>query len=118
MPASDNAKVLLEVRNLSQSFGTRIIGMNYGMISGFIGGRTDFIMQQIVDVAGSIPTLVIVTILMLILKPGISSILIALMLTGWMEMSLIARAQVLRLKDQEFILAARTLGERQRIHPL
>ena len=88
-----------------------IIGMNYGMISGFIGGRTDFIMQQIVDVAGSIPTLVIVTILMLILKPGISSILIALMLTGWMEMSLIARAQVLRLKDQEFILAARTLGE-------
>lgn len=87
-----------------------IIGMNYGMISGFIGGRTDFIMQQIVDIAGSIPTLVVVTLLMLVLKPGFASIIIALMLTGWMEMSMIARAEVLRLKDREFILAARTLG--------
>ncbi len=87
-----------------------IIGMNYGMISGFIGGRTDFIMQQIVDIFGSIPTLVIVTILMLIMKPGIGAIIFALILTGWMEMSMVARAQVLRLKEQEFVLAARTLG--------
>ena len=67
-------------------------------------------MQQIVDITGSIPTLVVVTLLMLILKPGFTSIIIALMLTGWTEMSMIARAEVLRLKDREFILAARTLG--------
>ncbi len=87
-----------------------VIGMNYGMISGFTGGKTDLIMQQIVDIAGSIPSLVIVTLLMLILKPGVGTIIFALMLTGWMEMSIVARAQVLKLKDQEFVLAARTLG--------
>ncbi|WP_029322583.1 ABC transporter permease [Butyrivibrio sp. AE3004] len=87
-----------------------IIGMNYGMISGYIGGKTDMIMQQIVDVLSSIPSLVVVTLLMLVFKPGISSIIIAIMLTGWMEMSIIARAQVFRLKDREYILAARTLG--------
>ncbi|MCR5790122.1 MAG: ABC transporter permease [Lachnospiraceae bacterium] len=90
-----------------------VIGMNYGMISGFFGGRTDMLMQQFVDVASSIPSLVIVTLLMLILEPGIGAIIIALMLTGWMEMSIVARAQVLKLKEQEFVLAARTLGAGQ-----
>ncbi|MCR4924408.1 MAG: ABC transporter permease [Lachnospiraceae bacterium] len=87
-----------------------IIGMNYGIISGYMGGRWDFIMQKIVDIMGSIPTLIIVTLLMLVLKPGIGSIIIALMLTGWMEMSMVARAKVLELKEREYILAARTLG--------
>ena len=74
-----------------------VIGVNYGMISGYLGGRTDLIMQQIVDIAGSIPSLVIVTLLMLGLKPGVGTIIFALMLTGWMEMSIIARTQLLRL---------------------
>ena len=87
-----------------------VIGINYGMISGFLGGKTDLFMQQIVDIAGSIPSLVVVTLLMLVLKPGVGAIIFALMLTGWMEMSIIARTQVLRLKDQEFVQAARTLG--------
>jgi oligopeptide transport system permease protein len=47
---------------------------------------------------------------MLIMKPGMGAIIFALILTGWMEMSMVARAQVLRLKEQEFVLAARTLG--------
>ncbi|MCR5137934.1 MAG: ABC transporter permease [Oscillospiraceae bacterium] len=87
-----------------------VIGVNYGMISGYLGGKADLFMQQIVDIAGSIPSLVIVTLLMLVLKPGVGAIIFALMLTGWMEMSIIARTQVLRLKDQEFVQAARTLG--------
>ena len=87
-----------------------IIGVNYGMISAYSGGKTDFIMQQVVDIVGSIPALVIVTLLMLVLQPGVGSILVALMLTGWMEMSIIARAQVLRIKDQEYVLASKTLG--------
>ncbi|MBR6228449.1 MAG: ABC transporter permease [Eubacterium sp.] len=86
------------------------IGMNYGMISGYIGGRTDSIMQRITDIFSSIPALVIVTLMMLILKPGFGAIILALMVTGWMEMSIVARVQVLRLKDREFVLAARTLG--------
>ena len=87
-----------------------IIGMNYGMISGYIGGKTDMVMQQIVDVLSCIPTLVVVTLLMLVFKPGIGSIIFAIMLTGWMEMSIIARAQVFKLKEREYVLAAKTLG--------
>ena len=87
-----------------------IIGMNYGIISGYFGGMTDIIMQRIIDVIGSIPTLVVVTLLMIILQPGMIAIIIALMLTGWIEMSLIARSQVLKVKELEYIQAARTLG--------
>lgn len=87
-----------------------VVGMNYGLISGYFGGRTDLVMQRIVDVLGSIPALVIVTLLMLVLKPGMWTIVLALMLTGWMEMSLIARSHVLKIKNLDYVQAARTLG--------
>ena len=87
-----------------------VIGINYGMISGFFGGKVDLVMQQFIDIAGSIPSLVIVTLLMMVLKPGVGTIIFALMLTGWMEMSIIARTEVIKRKEEEFVLAARTLG--------
>lgn len=87
-----------------------LIGINYGMISGYFGGKTDMIMQRIVEIAGSIPSLVVVTLMMLVLKPGVGTIILALMITGWMDMSIIARTHTLRVKDQEYILAARTQG--------
>ncbi len=86
------------------------IGMSFGIISGYFGGKVDMIMQRIVEVLNSIPTMVIVTLLVFILKPGIVSITLAIVIKGWIGMSRIARAQVLRLKEQEFILASRTLG--------
>ena len=87
-----------------------IIGMNYGIISGYFGGMTDIIMQRVIDVIGSIPTLVVVTLLMLVLEPGMGSIIIALMLSGWIQMSLISRAEVLKVKELEYVQAARTMG--------
>ena len=87
-----------------------IIGMNYGVISGYFGGMTDILMQRAVDVIGSIPTLVVVTLMMIILKPGIISIILALMLSGWVQMSLIARSEVLKVKELEYIQAAKTMG--------
>ena len=87
-----------------------VIGMNYGLISGYFGGKTDLVMQRIVDILGSIPMLIIVTLLMLVLKPGMFTIILALMITGWMEMSLIARSHVLKIKNLDFVQAARTLG--------
>lgn len=87
-------------------------GMIYGLISGYFGGRVDMIMQRISEVLNGIPTLVIVTLLILVFKPGLVTITIALALTGWIGMSRIARAQVLKLKEQEFILASKTLGAR------
>ena len=52
----------------------------------------------------------VVTLLLLVLKPGIGSIIIALMLSGWIDMSLIARAEVLKVKELEYVQAARTMG--------
>ena len=87
-----------------------VFGLSYGMISGYFGGAVDSAMQRVSEVLNSIPTLVIVTLLMLILKPGLATITFALMFTGWIGMSRIARAQVLKIKQQEFVLASRTLG--------
>ena len=87
-----------------------IIGMSYGLISGYFGGRVDMVMQRILEIANGIPRLVIVTLLLLVLKPGMLTIIFALMLTEWVGMSRIARAEMLKLKEQEFVLASRTLG--------
>ncbi|TLQ40794.1 ABC transporter permease [Ruoffia tabacinasalis] len=87
-----------------------LIGMTYGLISGYFGGKVDMVMQRILEVLNGIPSLVIVTLLIVVLEPGILSITIAIALTGWIGMSRVARAQILKLKDREFVLAARTLG--------
>lgn len=87
-----------------------VIGMVYGLISGFFGGMVDSVMQRFAEILNGIPTLVIVTLLGMVLPAGITSIIFALMLTGWIGMERIARAQVLKVKEQEFVLASRTLG--------
>ncbi len=87
-----------------------IIGLSYGLISGYFGGLTDSLMQRFSEIVNGIPRLVIVTLLMLILKPGIATIIFALMITEWIGMSRIARAEMLNLKEREFVLASRTLG--------
>lgn len=87
-----------------------IIGMGYGIISGYYGGKVDLFMQRFVEILNSIPTMVIVTLLVFVLRPGIVSITLAIIIKGWIGMSRIARAQVLKLKEQEFILASKTLG--------
>lgn len=87
-----------------------IIGVIYGGISGYYGGRVDDIMQRIVEVLIGIPTLVIVILMIMVMDPGIWSIIFAIAITGWINMSRIVRGQVLRFKHQEFVLAAKTLG--------
>lgn len=88
-----------------------VIGVSYGLISGFAGGRVDNVMQRILEVLSGVPNLVVVILMLLVLKPGIWSIIIALAITEWISMARIIRAQTLKLKNQEYILAARTLGQ-------
>lgn len=88
------------------------IGLSFGLISGYFGGMIDSVMQRFAEIVNGIPRLVIVTLLMLILKPGIATIIFALMITEWIGMSRIARAEMLNLKEREFVLASRTLGAR------
>ncbi|MBH0155634.1 MULTISPECIES: oligopeptide ABC transporter permease [Fictibacillus] len=87
-----------------------IIGVVYGGVSAFYGGRTDDIMQRIVEILYGIPNLVVIILFIIILDPGILSITLALVITGWIGMSRIVRAQIISLKNREFVLASRTLG--------
>ena len=87
-----------------------VVGMSYGLISGYFGGKIDMVMQRFAEILNGIPTLVIVTLLGLVLPAGIWSIIFALMITGWIGMARISRAEVLKLKESEYILASKTLG--------
>lgn len=86
------------------------VGVIYGGISGFYGGKVDNVMMRIVEVLNAIPMLLYVILLMVILEPGLQNILIALGLVYWLGMARIVRGQVLSLKEQDFVLAARTIG--------
>ncbi|MET3696839.1 oligopeptide transport system permease protein [Bacillus oleivorans] len=87
-----------------------VIGVVYGGFSAFFGGRVDNVMQRIVEVLVGIPNLIVIILFILILEPGIRSIILAMIITGWVGMARIVRGQVLQLKGQEFVLASRTLG--------
>ena len=87
------------------------VGMSFGLVSGYYGGKLDFFLQRIVEILSTIPTTVIVTLLIVVMKPGLTSITVALMITEWIGMSRVTRAQTLRLKEREFVFASRTLGE-------
>lgn len=87
-----------------------LFGLSYGLISGYFGGTIDNVMQRFAEILNGIPSLVIVTLLIIVLKPGLATITFSLMITGWIGMNRIARAQVLKLKEQEFVLASKTLG--------
>ena len=93
-----------------------VIGVLYGGISGFLGGKVDSIMMRIVDILYSIPLTIYVIILMAILydpnsgNSGLGTIILALSISYWIGMARIVRGEVLQLKQQEFVLAARALG--------
>ena len=89
-----------------------MIGMSYGLISGYFGGVTDIIMQRFVEIANSVPRLVIVSVLAIFMPKGMTLVIVALLLTEWIGMSKIARAEMLKSKEQEYVLASRTLGAR------
>ena len=87
-----------------------VVGVFYGAIAGYAGGQTDNIMMRIVDVLDSIPMTLYVILIMVVVGPGIVSIILALGLTFWVKMARIVRGQVLTLKQQEFALAAYVIG--------
>lgn len=86
------------------------IGVVYGGIAGYFGGRVDSLMMRIVDILYGIPLLLYVILLMVVLKPGLTNIFIALGLVYWLRMARIVRGQVLALREQEYVLAARLIG--------
>ncbi|KUO73903.1 MAG: diguanylate cyclase [Clostridia bacterium BRH_c25] len=87
-----------------------LIGVTFGAVSGYFGGKIDSIMQRVIEVLVGIPRLIVVILLMMFMKPGIFTITIAMVFTGWVSMARIVRGQILKLKGMEYVLAARTLG--------
>lgn len=86
------------------------VGVIYGGISGYMGGRVDSIMMRIVDIMYGIPLLLYVIMLMVVLGSGLMNIFVALGLVYWLRMARIVRGQILALKEQEYVLAAKLVG--------
>ncbi|NGX35150.1 MAG: Oligopeptide transport system permease protein OppC [Candidatus Anoxychlamydiales bacterium] len=87
-----------------------IIGMIYGAISALFGKSVDEIMMRVADIIATIPYLLAVILLIVFMSPGILTILIALTITGWINMARIVRAQILSLKKMPFVEAAIVMG--------
>lgn len=87
-----------------------LIGILYGGISGYFGGMVDSIMMRIVDIISTIPLTLYVILIMVLIGNGLPSIVVALGVVYWVNMARIVRAQALSLKEQEFVLAAKTIG--------
>ena len=87
-----------------------LIGVIYGGISGYIGGAVDNIMMRVLEVIGGIPYLIVVLLLMAVLSRGIVTLIIAYSITGWTGMARLVRGQVVSMKQQEFVVAARIMG--------
>lgn len=87
-----------------------LIGVIYGGIAGYKGGRTDSVMMRIIEVLYGLPYLLVVILLMVLMGPGLGTIIVALTVTGWVGMARIVRGQVLQIKNYEYVLASKTFG--------
>lgn len=88
-----------------------VIGVTYGAIAGYEGGRVDNIMMRIVDIINSVPLVLIIILLMVLIgNQGLWTIIMAIGLVYWVGMARLVRGQILALKEQEFVLAATALG--------
>ncbi|WP_312095495.1 ABC transporter permease [Niallia sp.] len=103
------AKISLFI-GIAAAFIDLVIGVIWGGIAGYKGGKTDEAMMRIADVLYGIPYLLLVILLMVVLGQGIWTMILAMSITGWINMARMVRGQVLSLKSQEYILASRTLG--------
>lgn len=94
------------------SFVSLVIGVSYGAIAGYIGGRIDTLMMRFVDILFSLPFMFIVILLMVTFGRNILLIFAAIGAVEWLDMARIVRGQVMSLKHREFVEAAHALGSR------
>jgi peptide/nickel transport system permease protein len=88
------------------------LGLLMGLLSGFFGGWIDDIIMRIADIQLSFPTILLALAIMAVLGGGLDKLIIVLGLTGWVQYGRIVRGQVLSIKEEEFVLAAKATGER------
>lgn len=95
---------------LMAAFIDLVIGVIWGSISGYIGGKVDEYMMRIADILTGLPYLLVVVLLMVVMPKGLWTLIFAMTITGWINMARIVRGQVMRLKTEEYVMAARSLG--------
>jgi peptide/nickel transport system permease protein len=103
------SRVSLEV-SLLVTFISAITGVSLGAIAGFYGGRIDTIIQGAVDISWAFPTVLLAIFLVAILGPSLASVMLSVGLGYWGGFARVVRGQILSLREQEFVLAARALG--------
>ena len=89
-----------------------IIGIIYGGISGYIGGNVDNVMMRIIEIINGIPYLMIVILLITVMEAGVTTIIVAYATVGWTGMARLVRGQIITLKEQEYVVAAKSMGAR------
>lgn len=92
-----------------------LIGITYGSISGYYGGTVDMVLQRIIEILSGVPQLVLVILFVMYLGAGILPFILAMIITGWIGMSRMIRAQFYKYKGQEYVLASRTMGAKDRL---
>lgn len=91
-----------------------VIGAIMGCISGFYGGKLDMFIMRLVDVLYGIPSLIVTMLVMMVLGRGVKCLIIAMCIVGWIGACRFARGEMLRLKNQDFVSAAKVLGVHNR----
>jgi oligopeptide transport system permease protein len=87
-----------------------IIGIVYGSVSGYLGGRVDMVMMRIVDILIGLPSLLYIVLLMLVLGANLFSVILAICISSWIGTARIVRGQVLTLKSSEYVMSAKLAG--------
>lgn len=103
------ARISLAI-GFSSAFINLIIGIVYGGVAGYVGGKVDMIMMRIIDVIYAVPSLLYVVLILMVFGNSITSMMLAICLTSWIQMARQVRTQVMSLKEMEFSLAARVIG--------
>ncbi|QMT16879.1 ABC transporter permease [Planococcus maritimus] len=87
-----------------------VIGIVYGGIAGYKGGKIDAVMMRIIEILYGLPYLLVVILLLVVMGPSLWTIILALTITGWVGMARIVRGQVLQVKNYEFVTASKSFG--------
>ena len=103
------SRISLEVGFLARTISL-LIGLFLGSLAGYFGGRLDSVLMRLADITFAYPTLLLLIAIIAVVSPGMVSLFVTLGVVGWASVARLVRAQVLSVKDREFVQAARASG--------
>lgn len=103
------ARVSLSIGFIATILNT-VIGGLVGGISGYYGGTLDLVLMRIIDIMYGVPYLIVSILVMVVMGQGITSLIIAMVIVGWIGTARFVRGEILKLKEQDFVAAAKVLG--------